>query len=61
MRSRLNWAGHMERIGDENLAKRAEVQKVEGNGGEEDRDCDGRSALERYGKSGRRMENNSKT
>ena len=31
-----------------------------GKGGEEDRECDGRTALKRSGKSGRRMENNSK-
>ena len=30
VRSRLNWARHMERIGDGKLAKRADAQKVEG-------------------------------
>ena len=28
-RSRLMWAGHVERMGDEKLAKRADAQKVE--------------------------------
>ena len=27
---RLKWAGHVERMGDETLAKRADVQKVGG-------------------------------
>ena len=35
----------MERIGDDKFAMRADAQKVEGKGGEDDRDCDGRSAL----------------
>ena len=26
----MKWAGHMERMGDEKLAKRADAQKVEG-------------------------------
>ena len=30
----------MERMGDEKVAKSADVQTVEGNGGEEDRNCD---------------------
>ena len=30
MRSRLNGAGHVERMGDETLAKRSDAQKVEG-------------------------------
>ena len=30
MRSRLKWAGHMERMGDAKLTKRADAQKVEG-------------------------------
>ena len=33
VRSRLNWAGHVERMGDEKLAKKADVQKVEGKRG----------------------------
>ena len=31
-------------MGDKKIAKRTDVQKVEGIGGEEDRECDGRSA-----------------
>jgi len=30
MRSRLKWAGPMERMGEEKLARRADAQKVEG-------------------------------
>ena len=30
MKSRLTWADHVERMGDEKLAKRADAQKVEG-------------------------------
>ena len=30
VRNRLKWAGYVERMGDEQLAKRADVQKVEG-------------------------------
>ena len=30
VRSRLKWAGHVERMGDEKLAKRSDTQKVEG-------------------------------
>ena len=30
MRSRLKWARHVERMGDEELAERADAQKVEG-------------------------------
>ena len=29
VRSRLKWAGHVERMGDETLAKRSDVQRVE--------------------------------
>ena len=29
VRSRLKWAGFVDRMGDENLAKRADAQKVE--------------------------------
>ena len=32
-------------MGDEKLAKRSDAQKVEAKGGEEDRECDGRTAL----------------
>ena len=43
LRSRLKWAGHVERMGDDNIdSKRSDV---EGKGGEEDRECDGRTAL----------------
>ena len=35
----------MERMGAEKLAKRSDAQKVDGKRGEEDRECDGRSAL----------------
>ena len=45
LRSRLKWAGHVERMGDDKLAKRTDFQKVEGKGGEVDRECDGRTAL----------------
>ena len=43
VRSRLKWAGHVERMGDEKLAKRADAQKVERKEGKEDRECDGRT------------------
>ena len=33
VRRRMKWAGHMERMGHDELAKRADAQKVEGNGG----------------------------
>ena len=45
VRSRLKLAQLMERMGDEKLTKRANAQKVEGKGGEEDRECTGRTAL----------------
>ena len=32
VRSRLKWAGHVERMGDEKLTKRADAQKVWGKG-----------------------------
>ena len=32
-------------MGDEKLAERADAQKVEGKGGQEDQECDGRTAL----------------
>ena len=35
-RSKLKLAGHVEGMGNEKLANRADVQKVEGKGGEED-------------------------
>ena len=45
-RSRLKWAGHVERIGDkQKLTKRADAEKVKGKGSEEDRECDGKTAL----------------
>ena len=36
---RSTWAGHVKK-GDKKLAKRADAQMVEGNGSEEDRNCD---------------------
>ena len=30
LRSRLKWAGHMERMGDEKLTKRLDAEKVDG-------------------------------
>ena len=45
MRS-LKWAIHVEGTGDEKLVKRSDVQKVEGKGGGENWDWDGRTALE---------------
>ena len=41
VRSRLTRAGHVERRGDEKLTKRTDAQKMDGEGGEEDRNCDG--------------------
>ena len=35
----------MGRMADETLAKRSDALKMEGKGGEEDRECDGRTAL----------------
>ena len=43
--TRLIWAGHVERIGDEKFAKRGDAQNVEGKGGVEEGECDGRTAL----------------
>ena len=40
-RSRLTWAGLVEKRGNENLAAIADAQKVEGKEGEGDRNCDG--------------------
>ena len=40
MRNRFTWAHHKERVGDEKLAKRADAQRMEGKGGEEDRNLD---------------------
>ena len=48
VRSRLKWAGHVERMGDGKLAKESDAKKGEGKGGEEHRECDG--------KIGKRME-----
>ena len=45
VRSNLKWAGHMGRKGDDKLANRSDAQKVEGNGGEEDRECDASTTL----------------
>ena len=45
MRSRLNWVGHVERIRRWKLAERSDAQEVEGKGGEENRECDGKTAL----------------
>ena len=36
VRSSLKWAGRVERMGDEKVTKRADTQKVERKGGEED-------------------------
>ena len=41
VKSRSTWAGHVKRMGDEKLKKRADAQKVEGNRGVEDRNGDG--------------------
>ena len=41
----MKWAGHVVRMGDEQLVKRAEAQKVEGKEGEEHRECIRRTAL----------------
>ena len=46
----MGWS--CEKMGDEKLAKRADAQKVEGDGGKEERNCDGvwiKSDLERVG------------
>ena len=40
-RSRLTWAGHVDKKGDEWLAKRADAQKVERKRGEEEQNCNG--------------------
>ena len=48
----MGWS--CEKMGDEKLAKRADAQKVEGNEGEEDRNCDG-VYIKWPRKSGRRM------
>ena len=45
VRSRLKSAGHVEWIGDETLEKRADELRVGRKGGEEDRHCDGKTAL----------------
>ena len=45
----------MERMGDEKVGKKADTQKVEGNGGKEDRNCDCiKSDLERVGEEWRK-------
>ena len=38
----------MERMGDEKLAKRPDAQKVEGKGGDDDRECDGWTVLREF-------------
>ena len=45
MRCRLKWAICFERMEDGKLAKRSDAHKEEGKGGEEDQECDGRTAL----------------
>ena len=40
-RNNLAWAGHGVRMGDEKLAKSADIQKVEGKRGKEDRNYNG--------------------
>ena len=45
MRSKLRWPGHVETLGGVQLATRADVENVDGKGSEEDRECDGRTAL----------------
>ena len=54
VRSRL----HVEVRGDEQMAKRSDSQKVEGN--REERDCDRRNALQGIWKRGSRIKNNRK-
>ena len=44
-RSRLTWAGNVETMGDEKLAMRTEVQKVEGKAGEKTEIAMGRTTL----------------
>ena len=39
--ARSVWAVQVNKMGDGNLAKRANARKLDGNGGEEDRNCDG--------------------
>ena len=41
VRSSLTRAEHVERMGDEKLTRRTDAQKMDGDGGEEDRNCDG--------------------
>ena len=45
VRSRLTEAGHVKRMGDEKLSKRADAQKERGKVGDEDRNYDGMTAL----------------
>ena len=56
--SKRNLVSHVEKMGDEKRAKRADTQKVVRNGGEEDdRNCDGvwiKSDLERVGEEWRK-------
>ena len=41
----MKWAGPVESKVDEKLAKRSNARQWRGKGGEEDRGCDGRTAL----------------
>ena len=41
--SQLRWAGLVEKMGEERMAKRADAQRLEGKGGEEELDCDGKT------------------
>ena len=51
MRSRLTWADHVDRMGDEKLVKRTNAQKVKGKGADEDR-LRLRETLQEWGKNG---------
>ncbi len=41
--SQLRWAGLVEKMGEERMAKRADARRLEGKGGEEELDCDGKT------------------
>ena len=45
VRGSLKWAGHVGRIGDESWEREQMSRKWRGNGGEDDRDCVGKTAL----------------
>ena len=51
--SRINWAGHVERMGGERLTKGTDALKWRVEGEEDDRDWDGRLREDRFGGSGR--------